>query len=156
MANSTTFTLTGTAYWAQLFPENVDWGYEDEHKDTGGVYTVKLVLDEEAKDKLRESNSQAYDYPKRIKDTEGNEIEVYQFKRFHEKRDRAGKILEFASGQPKVVHADDTPWDVEDDGFIGNGSELEVTLTVYKAGRVYGTRLEKVKVLDYVAPPVKL
>ena len=55
-----------------------------------------------------------------------------------------------------VTHADGTPWDLDVDGLIGNGSTVEILATVYdipKYGKV-GTRLDVVKVLDHVSSPV--
>lgn len=146
--------ITGTAYWARVFEENKDaTGYNDELKDTGGQYTVNMVLENDEIQKLVKANSQTTDYPKTITDSEGNEVEAYRFKRQHEKYDRKGNLLEWASGAPEVVGSDGTPWDIEEDGGIGNGSTLELTVAVYKAGPVYGTRLEKVKVVDFVPVP---
>jgi hypothetical protein len=55
------------------------------------------------------------------------------------------------SGVPIVLKEDNTRWDYESDGPIGNGSIVEVTLAVYdikKYGNT-GTRLEKVKVIEH-------
>tara|TARA_R110000772_G_scaffold239230_1_gene351272 strand:- start:253 stop:585 length:333 start_codon:yes stop_codon:yes gene_type:complete len=56
------------------------------------------------------------------------------------------------SGAPVVLKPDDSKWDLEVDGFIGNGSKVEVHLSVYDTKRkdIVGTRLDKVKVLDIV------
>ena len=55
------------------------------------------------------------------------------------------------SGVPIVLKEDNTRWDYESDGPIGNGSIVEVTLAVYdikKYGNT-GTRLERVKVIEH-------
>ena len=54
-------------------------------------------------------------------------------------------------GAPIVVKADGSPWDYDEDGPIGNGSLVEVILSVYDTSRksIVGTRLDKVKVLEH-------
>ena len=55
------------------------------------------------------------------------------------------------SGVPIVLKEDNTRWDYDVDGPIGNGSLVEVTLAVYdikKYGNT-GTRLERVKVIEH-------
>lgn len=152
--SSTTIKITGHCMWARVFPENKDLtGYEDAVKDVGGQYTIDMDLDEESVEALSRLKSQAVDYAKTRPNQEGEEKTFYRFKRIHEKYDRKGNLLEWASGAPTVVDADGDTWSAETDGFIGNGSKLELTVVVYTAGRVVGTRLEQVKVLDYVAPP---
>lgn len=152
---STFVSIKGKAMWAQVFPENKDaTGWENELASTGGQYCVWMDLDEDSKVELGRLGSQALDYPREMEDNHGDPVTVYRFKRFHEKYDRSGNLLEWASGAPKVKKADGTAWNVEEDGFIGNGSELELRVCVYKAGRVIGTRLEEIKVLDLVEPPV--
>jgi hypothetical protein len=56
------------------------------------------------------------------------------------------------SGAPEVVKADGSAWDIDNDGLIGNGSTVEVELSVYDTSRpsIVGTRLDKVTVLDRV------
>ncbi len=157
MSNSTYLTLTGKGYWCRVFPENKDaTGFDDALKDTGGQYVLQMTLDSEGLRQLTEANSQTVDYPKVMQDDDGNDITTYKFKRQHEKYSKAGALLDWASGAPKVTNDDGQPWDVEEDGFLGNGTELEIRVCVYKAGPVVGTRLESIKVLDLVAPPVQV
>jgi hypothetical protein len=51
-----------------------------------------------------------------------------------------------------VVKADGSEWDYDVDGTIGNGSTVEVIVSVYdtKMKSIVGTRLDKVKVLKLV------
>lgn len=58
----------------------------------------------------------------------------------------------YGGGAPKVVKADGSTWDFDEDGYIGNGSVVEVILSVYDTSRksIVGTRLDKVKVLEHV------
>lgn len=154
MSNSTYLTVRGTAYWAKVFPENKDaTGFDDELKESGGQYTIMVDLDSDSLMELTKASSQVPDYPRVIKDEDGNDITAYRFKRLHEKRDRSGKLLEWASGNPAVVDAAGKIWDLEELGLIGNGSEVELRVCVYKAGRVVGTRLEEVKVVNHVPAP---
>ena len=55
-------------------------------------------------------------------------------------------------GPPIVVKNDDAPWSYDEDGPIGNGSTVQVHLSVYDIPKYQnvGTRLEKVKVLEHV------
>jgi hypothetical protein len=56
------------------------------------------------------------------------------------------------SGAPVVAKEDGTLWDYDTDGTIGNGSTVEVLLSVYdtRMKSIVGTRLDKVIVLDHV------
>ncbi len=147
-------TLTGTAYWARVFPENKDkTGYDNELTDIGGQYVVNMILEDDQLDKLVQSNSLVPSFPSSVKDEDGNDVTAYRFKRLHEKYSRAGELLEWASGAPEIVDEDGNKWDLEERGLIGNGSTVEVTLCVYQAGKTYGTRLEKLKVVDHVKAP---
>jgi len=146
--------ITGNAMWARVFPDNRDLtGWEDAVKDLGGQYTVEMDLDGDSIEALTRLKSQAVDYQKTKPNQDGEEKTFMKFKRVHEKYDRKGNLLEWASGAPEVVDEHGINWDVEKDGFIGNGSKLELTVCVYTAGKAVGTRLEKVRVLEYVAPP---
>ena len=156
MSNSTYVTVKGKAYWAKVFPENKDaTGWDNELTATGGQYVINLDLDTDSVLELTKLGSQTVDYPKEMQDEEGKDITTYKFKRLHEKYDKRGNLLEWASGAPKVKKADGTPWDIEEDSWIGNGSTVELRVCVYKAGKVVGTRLEEVKVIDHVPAPVK-
>ena len=150
-------TVRGRCYWARVFEQNRDLeGWEGTAKEFGGMYTINVELDDDGVKTLMGANSQSVDYPKTLTDENGKDITVYRFKRKHEAKARDGRILEWASGAPKVTNLVGDSWDLDHDGLIGNGSEVEVTLAVYQAGRNYGTRLEKVKVIDHVEAPEKV
>ena len=55
-------------------------------------------------------------------------------------------------GPPIVLKNDDSVWNYDEDGPIGNGSTVQVHLSVYDIPKYQnvGTRLEKVKVLEHV------
>lgn len=135
---NTTVELRGKVKWAKVFEENRDMnGPNGVWKDDEGRYTITLVVDDISKAALKEAGSQ-----KRVKeDSEGDK--VVQIERKHKAPFTYG-------GPPRVVHADTSPWSLEDDGLIGNGSECIVFATVYEAGGLKGTRLEVVQVIDHV------
>lgn len=155
MAKKTnTLKLTGPVQWAKVFGENRDMtGWDGSAEEWGGTYVIDMILSPEEEKKLKQAGS-----ARKIKDRKDTDIEVegnkYSFSRKHE-----GPFDE-ASGPPKVVKADGTAWDFDEDGYIGNGSICELTLSVYptkardkngnviegKAG-INGTRLDKIKVL---------
>jgi hypothetical protein len=133
--------LTGLAYWGKVFEDNRDLtGFENALKDAGGQCTIDVDLDEESMAKLAKSKSML-----KGKDSPDNEgLTRVRFKRKWEEA--------YAGGAPKVVKADGTVWDYDEDGSIGNGSTVEVILNVYDTSRknIIGTRLEKVKVTNHV------
>lgn len=148
--------VKGKAFWAKVFEENRDMeGWDGTAKEWNGQYLINVALDSDSVMELTAAGSQAVDYPKELTDDNGNSYTCYKFKRRHEHRNRKGELMEWASGAPKVLKEDGSPWDIENDGTIGNLSTVELTVAVYDAGRNKGTRLESVRVLDYVAPPVK-
>lgn len=132
--------LSGYGYWAKVFEDNRDLtGFEDALKDSGGQCTIDVDLSKEQFLKLQSSKSMLRGKPS--EDNEGNTR--VRFKR---------KWTEnFGGGAPTVVKADGSPWNFDEDGFIGNGSLVEIILSVYDTSRknIVGTRLEKVKVLEH-------
>lgn len=131
--------LTGLAYWGKVFAENRDLtGFEDALKDSGGQCTIDVDLDSTQLAKLQSSRSML-----RGKPSEEVGITRVRFKR--KWTDAIG------GGAPIVVKADGSPWDYDEDGTIGNGSLVEVVLSVYDTSRknIIGTRLDKVKVLEH-------
>jgi hypothetical protein len=133
--------LKGLAYWAKVFEDNRDLtGYEDALKDIGGQTSVDVDLDADNLALLRKSRSM-----KRGSDSPDNDgMTRVKFTR---------KWTEnYGGGAPKVVKADGTDWDYDTDGTIGNGSLVEIILSVYDTSRkaIVGTRREKVKVIEHV------
>jgi hypothetical protein len=133
--------LSGLGYWAKIFEGNRDLtGFEDALKDVGGQCTIDVDLDAESFAKLQKSKTMLRG--KQSPDNEG--MTRVRFKR---------KWIEnYGGGAPTVVKADGSVWDYDEDGFIGNGSTVEVILNVYDTTRknIIGTRLEKVKVLEHL------
>ncbi len=132
--------LTGYGYWGKVFESNRDLtGFEDALKDSGGQCTIDMDLQEDQFEKLKKSQSMLRGKPS----TDNDGMTRVRFKR---------KWTEdYGGGEPVVLKEDGTKWDYDEDGAIGNGSWVEVTLSVYDTSRkaIVGTRLEKVKVLDH-------
>lgn len=132
--------LAGIGYWAKVFAENRDLtGFEDALKESGGQTTIDVDLDADNMSKLARSRSMKKGAPS--KDNEG--LTRVKFTRKWE--------AQYGGGAPLVVKADGQPWDYDEDGPIGNGSIVEVILSVYDTARksIVGTRLEKVKVVEH-------
>lgn len=133
--------LTGLGYWAKVFEDNRDLtGFEDALKEVGGQTTIDVDLDAEAMAKLKASKSMKKGSPS--PDNPG--LTRVKFTRKWQEN--------YGGGAPKVTKADSTIWDYDEDGTIGNGSVIEITLAVYDTSRksIVGTRLDKVKVLEHV------
>lgn len=123
--------LVGTLEWAKVFPSNLDRA--EWNKETDGEFKITMILDEENQEKLNSSNSM-----KQIKDGK------VTFSRPH-----VGKH-EWQGGAPTVADVTGKPWNLDDKGYIGNGSTGMVTVSIYPAGARFGTRLESVQVIDHV------
>lgn len=134
--------LTGYAYWAKVFEDNRDkTGFENALVEIGGQTTIDMDLDNESMEKLKKSKSMKRGSP-------SNDNDGLTRVRFTRKWTE-----EYGGGEPTVVKADGTKWDYDEDGPIGNGSTVEVVLSVYDTSRkaIVGTRLDKVKVLEHKA-----
>lgn len=133
--------LRGIAYYPKVFENNRDLkGYQDALVDVGGQTTIDIDLDDRHIELLKRSGTMSRGNPS--PDNPG--LTRVKFKRKWQEQ--------YGGGEPKVVRADDTAWDVTTDKYIGNGSEVEVTILVYDTKRkgIVGTRLDKVKVLNLV------
>jgi hypothetical protein len=134
--------LTGYAYWAKVFEDNRDkTGFENALVEIGGQTSIDVDLDNESMEKLKKSKSMKRGSP-------SNDNDGMTRVRFTRKWTE-----EYGGGEPTVVKADGTKWDYDEDGPIGNGSTVEVVLSVYDTSRkaIVGTRLDKVKVLEHKA-----
>lgn len=137
-------TLTGKANWAKVFESNRDMvGYDGVYREYDGAYTIQVELDKTNYDILESSGSAKANKSRRKEVDKLDSTEV-KFVRKHKDR------FEWASGAPKVLKSDGSDWDFSEDGLIGNGSTVEVELSVYTTTKSPGTRLESVKVLDLV------
>ena len=134
--------LTGVSEWAKVFEENRDTkGFEGAYEEFDGACTIDMILDEDNIKKLSASKSMKKGSP----DPEGRGTKVKFVRKFNTGRD-------WDSGAPVVTKADGSKWDYEEDGVIGNGSTVQVTLSVYDTSRkaIVGTRLDRVKVIELV------
>lgn len=118
----------------------------DKPSSCEGVYSISMTLTPEDYKRLKQSGSMA---AKHSKLNEAGE-DVVRFRRQHVKYGRDGKVLEWASGAPKVEHPSGDPWDFEKEGNLGNGTLLEAHVSVYPTRFNPGTRLEKIVVLNQV------
>lgn len=134
MSKSSLHSVIGEAKWAKVFEFNRDRG--EFHKDYDGAYTIQVYLDEANMKKHSASGS-------RVKPKIDDDGISITYKRKH-----INAAVPALGGAPKVVNADDEPWDT--DNLIGNGSEVEVFFTVYESKMGKGTRLEGVRVLNPV------
>jgi len=134
--------LTGIGEWAKVFEDNRDLqGYDGSYEVCNGACTIDVILDEDNLKKLKASRSIKRGKP----DPEGRGHTVRFVRKFDDGQPRN-------SGAPVVLKADNTPWSYDEDGVIGNGSTVEVTLSVYdtRMANIVGTRLDKVKVLEHI------
>ena len=133
--------LTGTAEWAKVFEQNRDLkGFEGAYEAHDGACTIDLLMDE--------GNVAALEASRSIKNPKdmGNGIYKAKFvRKFNTGRD-------WDSGAPSVVNASGDPWSFDHDGPIGNGSTVEVMLSVYDTSYKNrpGTRLDSVRVINHV------
>ena len=133
--------LRGIAYYPKVFETNRDLtGYDNALVDIGGQTTIDVDLDDRHIALLQRSKSMLRGSPS--PDNQG--LTRVKFKRKWQEK--------FGGGEPKVLRADDTTWNLNTDGMIGNGSEVEVTIAVYDTSRknIVGSRLDSVKVLKHV------
>lgn len=133
--------LKGKGYWAKVFESNRDLkGYNNELEDVGGQTTIDLDIDDRHFALLQKSRSML----EGRESPDNPDLRRIKFKRKWQEN--------YGGGAPKVERADGTAWDLEIDGLIGNGSDVEVTLSVYdtKNRRIVGTRLEAVRVINNI------
>ena len=133
--------LRGKGYWAKVFESNRDLtGYDNALVDVGGQTTIDVDLDDRHFALLQKSRSMLRGSPS--PDNEG--LTRVKFKRKWQEK--------YGGGEPKIERADGSAWDMNIDGLIGNGSDVEVILSVYDTSRknIVGTRLDKVRVINNI------
>lgn len=133
---TTMVEIEGIVEWPKLFEFNRD---KPDWNDTDGLYTLRVIIGDEDVAKLKKAGTQK----KMETDKDGRGM-VFAPTRPHLARNA------WAGGPPKVAGPDGTPWNPEEDGLIGNGSKCRVLVAVYDAGRLKGTRLEAVQVVEHV------
>lgn len=106
--------LSGIGYWSRVFEDNRDLtGYENALADVGGQTSIDVDLDDDAMALLRKSKSMK----RGTTSTDNPDLTRVKFTRKWQ--------AEIGGGAPKVVKADGTTWDYDEDGPIGNGSRLK-------------------------------
>jgi len=132
--------LQGKAMWAKVFERNRDTestnpNINQKLKEMGGQTSITLLMDQEELQKFQNTGSRK------------------QTKVFEEgigvnfSRPWTHRIEDFG-GAPQVVDEEGNDWD--DSVSIGNGSEVEVAISIYDTSLGKGTRLEGVRVIDLV------
>lgn len=145
-------TTKGPIEWAKIFENNREMeGYEGAYQECEGAYTIVQVLSKEEFEKLKKAGTQKKPIQKRLMD---GEIAV-KFERKHLVKNKEGVEVPQAGGAPKVVGPNGKPWDLEEDGLIGNGTIAEVTnlINTFKGqdGKMISrTSLTKVKIIEHV------
>jgi hypothetical protein len=169
-------TLDTTLYYAQVFEQNRDKG--EVHSETDGVTKVTLALTDEQINELKSLGvpESALGY-QTFKDFD---IDGVQFRGYVAKRPWVSKYLKDDNGEPQVMGAPKvfdfnkavaawkeaggtgrimdehiTPWDMEKDGLIGNGSKAKVKLSIYRGKNKAGkptcvVTLEAVAITEHV------
>lgn len=131
--------IKGELNWAKVFEENRDLnGPNGAWTDSNGRTSIEITVDEENKAILDGTKSQ-----KKWKETDDG--------RYSMQLSRKWEAPYNYGGAPRVVRADGLPWDIDEDGLIGNGSVGVLYLSVYPTSAgLWGTRLDAVQVIDHV------
>lgn len=169
-SNTVYLELPATFEWTRVFPENMDKvGANNAYVGTNGAYTMDVILTKDVFQQLKDAGSQkgpmvcyngSWWSEKKVKLFNTNKKKEDRMPHFEEllddsdevkvKLDRKHDAPFTYGGPPQVAHVDGTPWDINTDGLIGNGSKGIVYVSVYEAGGLKGTRLDGVQVIDHV------
>jgi hypothetical protein len=132
---STQYDIKGRIEWAKVFESNRDRA--EFHQETDGMYKVTVATDEATMKSLKKAG-----LGKTFKETDHGWSVTLE-------RPHKGKH-EWQGGPPIVADITGKAWNLEDKGFIGNGSEGIVKFELYDAGARKGSRLLGLQVLDHV------
>lgn len=132
---ATQYYFSGKAEWAKVYPEN-----KDSYKGKT-FYSLDLIVPDSEADRFRATGSQH----KPKKESEG-------FSRLKLRRNEDNPVNDEWGGPPQVIIEDkDNPGNyIPFKELIGNGSEVTVKLTVYDSGDGKGTRMDVVRVDEWV------
>lgn len=165
-SNTVYLELPATFEWARVFPENKDTkGANGSLEGTGGAYSIDAIIRPDVYQQLVDAGSQKV---ASIKAADGKWLSEKKWRAKEQggvsfldafdnatevkvKLDRKHDAPYTYGGPPQVAHVDGTPWDINDDGLIGNGSKGILYVSVYEAGGLKGTRLDGVQVIEHVA-----
>jgi hypothetical protein len=139
--------IKGIIEWAKVFEANRDTQGPDGVWTThGGCCTVDMLVDEDNYKALIDGGSQH----RCTKDKDRKEIVDEDGLRRVKFKRKWVEMFENYGGEPSVGHADGTPWDLREDGLIGNGSQGIAYLSIYPTKKGNGTRLNGLQVLEHV------
>ena len=145
---------TGTVQWAKIFPQNMDTGSDDNNaakavKKAGGQYILDFYPDDPdgfVADLEKAGVDMAPMSHKRMKERDGRVFTKL-------KRKHIGPFEE-AGGPPKVVDTNKQPWDMDEQGEIGNGSKVGVVLDVYN-GNIRLAAVQVLELVEYESPDLE-
>lgn len=172
-SNTVYLELPAVFEWAKVFTENMDkTGPNDAYVSHGGAYTVDAIMTKDVFQQLKDAGSQAAPsvfhegkwYSKKMIDKiieaaemQGEEAPMPTYAKLFSKAEKVKVKFKRKhdapytyGGPPQVAHADGTPWDINDDGLIGNESSGIIYASVYEAGGLKGTRLDGLQVMNHV------
>ena len=158
-----------TFEWTKVFKPEMEGPEGSDYASHGGMYSVDAIMKKAAYKELIAAGSQKQAQVF-YEDKWYSEKAVTTFNRGKEKAermpsyedlyDKADRVkVKFQrkhdapftyGGPPQVAHADGTPWHVDEDGLIGNGSEGILYVSVYESGGFKGTRLNGLQVLNHI------
>lgn len=155
MANKQ-FKLEGYVTFAKVFPENMDKG--DFHIKKGGAYITNFYYkNEEDTQKLKDAGvpEEQLGWATFREDEEGPGIGVYtKLKRNHKGGFITDDGEDIFGGPPKIYDWTDGPsakeWSYEEDGELGNGTEVVVIVQFWQTKNGKGLRLDQIAVVDHV------
>jgi len=137
-----TIMIEGTVAWAKVFESNRDKrGFEDAYVECDGAYTIDLTIDKANFDILAATGAAK---ASKIKAKEVEKFGETTVNFIRKNKDR----FEWASGAPSVFKPDNTPWEIEVDGVIPNGSKGRVKVDTYTTSKATGTRLVAVYITE--------
>lgn len=163
--------VDATVRYAKVFYENRDMGRPGTDVDytaTDGQYQIEVLVDDTQKAEMieqgipeismgyqqfkKDSDSGLWSYrlkrphlSKNLKEDDGSRVVmgapiVFDYNKAVEvMKEKGGKLADHI-----------TPWDMTNDGLIGNGSKAYVTYTVYKNGKKRIIDLQKIGIYDHV------
>ncbi len=173
MAGTKWIQVDGFVEWAMVFPENRDLKSSNPRVQKAldkvdGMYKVAFYPKDEAEwDKLWKAglSEEVYNSDKPRRQSGNSDFGVGDFfiikrknKDIKEITDRdTGELIEHNfGGAPEIVHWSEDkrgePWSYEDDGALGNGTEVKMKLSIYGEHNDPSAtvRLEKLGIVNHV------
>ena len=145
MSKTQYLELKGIIEWAKVFKENRDMvGYRNAFVPYDGACTVDIFLDKDNLKILKDSGSSMELDKKDRKSDKGYKVK-FNRRFLDEANPRNG-------GAPSVVKFDGSPWSLDEDGLIGNGSLGIVYISMFesKDGSNIIHRLDGLQILEHV------